>query len=110
MVVGNLDALINVHGDNQQVIRIVFRSGKEHKDFIKKYNGAVKAKIGGKDVNVVFTDRSLNWRFVRLANLPPRTDLREVGTRLQDFGKVKEVSWEFYQDKSIPDLNGVKTG
>ena len=109
VVVRELDALIGVPG-NQQVFRLVFKSRKSHQDFLKVHEGEHDRRVNGKMQKVLVVDRSLNWKFVRLVNLPTQFDLGLVQTRLKNFGVIRNIGWEVYKDKSIPELEGVKTG
>ena len=110
VVVSALDALIDVPRENQQVLRLVFKSQKDHQDFLEVHEGNHKRKVNGVLQDVLVNDRSLNWKFVRFANLPTKFDLGLVKTRLSCFGRIKNINWEVYSDKSIPELEKVKTG
>ena len=111
VAVSSLDALVDVPGDIQQVIRLVFSSRKDHTDFLANFEGCRRVKLlGQEDHPIVVSDKSVNWKFVKIANLPTRTDLDALKGRLTIFGTIKTIDWERYSDSSIPDLKGVKNG
>ena len=109
VVVNALDMLHEVPDASQKVFMVVFKSSSEHQLFLSRHGRKQIIKVRGQDLVVSCSDKSLNYKRVRICKLPPVINSGIVKTRLSAYGKIEgEVEWETY--KNFPERKDLKTG
>jgi hypothetical protein len=109
VVVSALEMLHEVPDASQKIFMVVFKSSSEHQLFMSKHGRKQTIKVRGQDLVVSCSDKSLNYKRVRICKLPPVVNLGIVKTRLGSYGKIEgEPEWEIY--RNFPERKDLKTG
>ena len=88
VVVNALDMLHEVPDASQKVFMVVFKSSSEHQLFLSRHGRKQIIKVRGQDLVVSCSDKSLNYKRVRICKLPPVINSGIVKTRLSAYGKI----------------------
>ena len=67
---------------------VVFKTSSDNQHFLSRHGRKQVIKVRGEDLTVACSDKSQNFKWVRICKLPPTVNLGVVKTRLGLFGKI----------------------